>query len=126
MHKSQLGALVIDCRTDDLFREAEFWGAALGCAVERPEDQRNPRYVRLQGRTGEVQVILQQVDHSSRVHIDIESDDIEAEVRRLQDLGASIVTRLEQWVVMEAPSGHRYCVIGPVRDGFEDDANGWD
>ena len=125
MHKSRLGALIIDCETDDLFQQAEFWSAALGTEAEQPGDQVNDKYVRMSGRSGEVQVLLQRVDHPSRVHIDIESDDIEAEVGRLQGLGATVVNRLEQWVVMEAPSGHRFCVIGPVRDGFEDSANVW-
>lgn len=125
MHKSRLGALVIDCQTDDLFKHAEFWSAALGAKAEQPNEQLNEKYVRLEGRSGDVQVLLQRVDHPSRVHIDIETDDIEAEVNRLQDLGATVVERLEEWVVMEAPSGHRFCVIGPVRDGFDSSANAW-
>jgi hypothetical protein len=51
------------------------------------------------------------VDHESRVHIDIETDDIPAEVARLEQLGASVVDRLERWVVMRAPSGQRFCVV---------------
>nr|MDJ0957477.1 VOC family protein [Arenicellales bacterium] len=58
-------------------------------------------------------------------HIDIETDNIGAEVSRLQNLGAVVVDALEKWVVMEAPSGHRFCVIGPVREGFENSANVW-
>ena len=125
MHKSRLGALIIDCQTDDLFKDAEFWSLALGAKTEQPGDQVNDRYVRVEGQPGEVQILLQRVDHPSRVHIDIETDNIEAEVSRLQGLGAAVVDRLEKWVVMEAPSGHRFCVIGPVREGFENNANVW-
>jgi hypothetical protein len=69
-------------------------------------------------------VEIQQVDHESRVHIDIETDDIPAEVARLEQLGASVVDRLERWVVMRAPSGQRFCV-GTARPGFPKNANRW-
>lgn len=123
MHKSRLGALIVDCQTDDLFRDSDFWSAALGMPAESRGDQQNEKYVRFEGKPGEVQVLLQKVDHPSRVHIDIETDDMEAEVKRLESLGAVVVARLEKWTVLEAPSGHRFCVIGPIRTGFDEGAN---
>ena len=81
---------------------------------------------RLETRPEEAGVILQQVEHASRVHLDIESDDIEAEAARLEKLGAKRIERLEHWVVMEAPSGQRFCVIGPQRPDFETGATTWD
>jgi hypothetical protein len=125
MHKSRLGALIVDCQTDDLLREAKFWGAAIGGTPEAEGAQRNPRYVRLEGLASEVPMLLQAVDHPSRVHLDIETDDIEAEVKRLVTLGAEVVERLERWTVMQAPSGHRFCVIGAARPGFDEQANVW-
>ena len=110
MHKSRLGALVVDCETENLFEYAEFWGAALGSEPESQEGQIDQRYVRLNGKANEAQVILQKVDHPSRVHVDIETDDIEAEVKRLLSLGATVVKKMEKWVIMEAPSKHRFCV----------------
>jgi len=71
-------------------------------------------------------VILQAVDHPSRVHIDIETDDVEAEVARLEKLGAKRLGTVKRWVVMEAPSGHRFCVVRPQRSGFPGGANVWD
>jgi hypothetical protein len=71
-------------------------------------------------------VEIQRVDHESRVHIDIESDDIAAEVARLTRLGATVVERLERWVVMQAPSGQRFCVVRVQRPGFTENANRWD
>lgn len=126
MHKSRLGALIIDCQTDDLFRDSDFWSAALGMSAESRGDQQKENYVRFEGNPDEVQVLLQKVDHPSRVHIDIETDNIEAEVKRLEALGAVVVARLEEWTVLEAPSGHRFCVIGPIRAGFEEGANTWE
>jgi hypothetical protein len=69
---------------------------------------------------------LQRVDHESRVHLDIEIDDIEAEVARLQKLGATIFKRLDRWVVMQAPSGQRFCVVRVQRPDFAEHANRWD
>jgi len=126
MHKSRLGALVVDCQSENLFEYAEFWGAVLGSEPESQEGQINQRYLRLNGAPSEAQVILQKVDHPSRVHFDIETDDIEAEVKRLLSLGAEIVERMEKWVIMEAPSKHRFCVIGPIRPDFEVNANVWE
>ena len=124
MHKSRLGTLIIDCQTDDLESEAGFWGAALGAEVVDP--RAGGRYIDLRGDPSDPEVILQRVDHPSRVHIDIETDDIEAEVERLQKLGATVVEKMERWTVMEAPSKHRFCVIGVRREGFEEHANAWD
>ena len=59
------------------------------------------------------------------MHLDIETDDIEAEVARLEKLGASIFKRLGRWVVMQAPSGHRFCVVRVQRAGFAENANPW-
>ena len=58
---------------------------------------------------------IQRVDHESRVHIDIETDDIDAEVARLEKLGATVDTRMERWVVMRAPSGQRFCIVRGLR-----------
>ena len=121
-HNSRLGAIVIDCETEDLAVAGEFWSVALGLRAESVHTQSNEKYLRLEGEPGEPQVLLQKVDHPSRVHLDIESDNIEAEVARLQAIGARVVEVLERWTVMEAPSGHRFCVIGPVRDGFDEGA----
>ena len=59
---------------------------------------------------------MQAVDHPSRVHLDIKTDNLDAEVRRLEDLGATRVRRVKEWWVMQAPSGHRFCVI-PLHPG---------
>ena len=71
-------------------------------------------------------MLLQKVPHASRVHLDIETDDIEAEAARLVALGAKRIEKIKTWWVMEAPSGHRFCVVRPQRDGsMPGDANEW-
>jgi hypothetical protein len=55
------------------------------------------------------------VKHESRVHLDIETDDVEAEVLRLERLGAKRVEKGRAWWVMEAPTGQRFCVVRAKR-----------
>ena len=126
MHKSRLGAIVIDCETSDISTAETFWSEALGCAAERSEDAANANYVRLLTEEGEVGLLLQAVDHPSRVHLDIETDDIEAEAERLVQLGAKKVKRLPRWWVMEAPTGQRFCVVNVQRSTFDEGANRWE
>ncbi len=122
-HQSRLGAVVIDCKCDDLADHIAFWSAALGLAPAA--DQPDPKFVGLAAPGDEVSVILQKVDHDSRVHIDIETDDQAAEVARLEKLGAKKVAAIKRWTVMEAPSGHRFCIVNPQRRDFGANANHW-
>ena len=125
MHKSKLAGFIIDCRTDDLQGAAGFWGAALGMEVRQlPPDQAG-RYVELVDRQSGLHVEVQAVSHPSRVHLDIETDDVEAEVARLEKLGARIKARIRRHVVMHAPSGHAFCVVPVHRGDFPAGAVEW-
>ena len=126
MHKSRLSGFIIDCDTDDLPSAASFWAAALGATVEQPPDNDDGKYTSLEVPEGEPYVEVQKVDHESRVHIDIESDDIPAEVARLEKLGAQKVAGIDRWVVLEAPTGQRFCVVPVIRAGFDENANTWE
>lgn len=125
MHRSQLGGFIIDCQTDDLEGAARFWSEALGLPARRSGDPAESAYVELGTRPDEVYLEVQKVGHPSRVHLDIETDDIEAEVTRLETLGARRVAAVRGWVVMEAPTGQRFCVVRVVRANFEAQANRW-
>jgi hypothetical protein len=83
-------------------------------------------YVSLQMHADEMIYQVQAVAHESRVHLDIETDDIPAEVQRLEKLGATVVDRLERWVVMQAPSGQRFCVVRVQRSGWPKGATHWE
>jgi len=124
MHKSRLAGFIIDCYTDDLDGAARFWSAALGLAV-RPGATQDPLYRALDTAPDQPYLEVQQVPHESRVHLDIESDDIEAEVRRLEKLGARRIGAVKTWFVMAAPSGQRFCVVRPQRPDFAAKANTW-
>ncbi len=124
MHRSRLVGIVIDCRTDDVDAAAAFWSRALGRAV-RPPSPDDPAYRALAVDPDEPVLYVQQVDHESRVHLDIEADDVEAEVERLEALGARRVGQVRTWWILEAPTGQRFCVVHPQRGPLGDDANQW-
>lgn len=127
MHRSRLCAVIIDCNTYDLEGAAEFWSHALGRPINNMARNSDPRKYRALGTPpGEIVCEVQSVAHASRVHIDIETDDIEAEVVRLSRLGAREVRRIKRWVVMRSPTGQRFCVVGPVSEDFPKSATVWD
>ena len=115
-HHSRLAGFIIDCQDRDLGASSAFWGAALGMRVVDPDAGGTGRYAEFGDTPGGLHVEVQTVEHSSRVHLDIETDDVEAEVKRLEALGATRVAFVKaRWWVMEAPTGHRFCVV-PMKD----------
>jgi hypothetical protein len=126
MHHSRLCALLIDCNTSDIDGAASFWAQALGRPLDPDHPGSRGNYRVLATPPGEPLVQIQKVSHESRVHLDIETDDISAEVARLEKAGAGVVERLERWVVMQAPTGQRFCVVRVQRPGFSGNANIWE
>lgn len=113
-HRSRIG-----CQTDDLTEAVAFWSAMLG---KKGEIDEAGKYATFDDHTGYPRVLLQAVGHEPRVHLDIETDDREAECARLKTLGAKEVARVKTWIVMEAPTGHRFCLVRPQGDDFPGDA----
>ena len=124
MHKSRLAGFIIDCNAPDLDAAASFWTQALGYPLAKLEGDQGIYRQLETGPTG-LHIEVQKVDHPSRLHLDIESDDIEAEATRLEALGAKKVKRFPRWWVMEAPTGQRFCVVHPQRADFAQVANVW-
>jgi hypothetical protein len=125
MHKSRLAGFIIDCQTGDLPGAAAFWGAALGMKVQPLPGPEGENYIELLDPAG-LHVEVQSVPHPSRVHLDIETDDVEAEVRRLEALGATRVSQINTWWVLQAPTGQRFCVVRARSAGFDAAAQRWD
>ena len=133
MHRSRLAGFIIDCETADLKVGAAFWSQALGYPLKAssnppsnpPTNPDDTQYQQLETGAEGLHVELQTVAHPPRVHLDIEADDIEAEVSRLENLGAKRIKQIRTWWVMEAPTGHRFCVVRPQRDDFAQQANHW-
>lgn len=108
--------IAIDC--DDLGAQAEFWAGALGyrkfgeweqyCSLVPLDDVGGPK------------IVLQRVPETktvkNRVHLDLVVDDVDAEVERLEGIGASQVPGGEvsqpeiRWVLMHDPEGNEFCV----------------
>jgi hypothetical protein len=126
MHRSRLSTIFIDCDPTKFERGIEFWSSALGKPALPHED---PRYSSLKGRIGGdggPYIALQRVPSEERgMHLDIETDDIEREVARLQRLGATIKARIREHVVMQSPSGQPFCVVHVHRPDFQAHSTLW-
>lgn len=108
MHHSRLAGLIIDCKDTAPDAAAAFWSGALGMPSAGDDGH---GYAELDASARDIRIEVQRVGHESRVHLDIETDDQAAEVARLEALGARQVGKGPRWVVMEAPTGQRFCVI---------------
>ena len=126
MHTSRLAGFIIDCNTPDLGAAADFWGAALRMKVRPLPAAEGEKYVGLDDGDNRLHIEVQKVEHPSRVHLDIKSDDVPAEVARLEALGARRMGQVHTWTVMEAPTGQRFCVVRAGRANFADQANNWE
>ena len=123
MHRSRIGVILLDHDPSHFDAGVAFWSAAQGVS---PIPEEDGRYVSV-GETGSLSVEVQRLDHgASRVHLDIETDDVEAEVARLVALGATLVEDRDGYAVLADPGGVPFCVV-PVQtgDAFVEDANEW-
>jgi predicted enzyme related to lactoylglutathione lyase len=104
--------IVIDCADPESL--ALFWAEALGY---RSVGFRDPYVLLLSAQRVYPPVILQRVPEpkqgKARIHFDLRVDDVEAEVRRLEALGARRID-IDQgevaWVPMADPEGNEFCV----------------
>jgi hypothetical protein len=123
MHRSRVYALLFD--TPEAEAAAAFWSAALGVTARPVAEE--PQFTRLERALPGLVTIVQAVDDAPRFHLDIETDDVEAETARLLGLGAVQVAQWLECRVLRAPGGHLLCVI-PVhseRGVFEAGATTW-
>ena len=119
-----MSTLLIDTPAADAPRAAAFWSAALGATARTPPDEE--QFTDLDGAFPDLVVAVQSVDDAPRYHIDIETDDVEAETRRLIGLGAVL---LRQWLecrILRAPGGHLLCVIPQHSESFDRLARTWE
>ena len=106
-HRSRICAVLVDTSAGSHETVARFWSAALGRGLSYSAQE---RYATLPGP--HLDCMVQRVEPGREgVHFDIETDDVDAEVRRLEKLGAKRVHQVKKWWVMEDPGGHRFCVV---------------
>jgi len=109
-HTSLVDQVALDIPIELWERELGFWSDLTGWAVrpsssefaplERPAGQ--PLRLlghRLEERSGRV-----------RAHLDLATSDRAAETARHVAIGAVVERRREQWTVLQAPDGRRYCL----------------
>lgn len=130
-HRSRLAQVVID--VDDLDQGLVFWSAALDATEEPLRESSQPVYRQLRLPDSEIRVLLQKTrdnkSHKERVHLDLETDDIEAEVQRLEKLGATRWDHQQErgydfWVLRD-PWGNEFCVLPPQFPKLLDQRPGW-
>ena len=108
-HRSRLCAVLFDVEAKDFDRVSDFWSAALQRDIQRDSDD---RYSTLEG---EIDVLVQSaIPGREGMHIDVETDDVDAEVARLEALGARKREKVKDWWVMIAPDGRPFCIV-PVQ-----------
>lgn len=117
MHRSRVSTLLIDVHRDDVTAAAAFWSAALGVgAAPVPGEEQS---ISLPHAVPGLVTALQAVDDQPRYHLDVETDDVEAETRRLVGLGGVEVSRWLECRTLRVPGGHLVCVI-PVHSDLDE------
>lgn len=125
-HRSRIAKAVIDAPPADHDTELAFWQAASGLPLTGSENFSEYHGAELPGQ--EFTLLMQRLDGgAARVHLDIHTDDVEAEVTRLEKLGAARVSQVRDWWVMRDPAGLPFCVL-PEEPAELTDANSsrWD
>ncbi len=108
--------VTIDC--NDLNAMTEFWSSALGYTrgeldaqyqwIADPDDE-GPSII--------LQVVPEPRIGKNRLHLDIYAKDIDHEVRRLVDIGATRIDPAPQeevghrWIRLADPEGNQFCVV---------------
>jgi hypothetical protein len=120
MHRILLRTICFDLPADVHDAGLEFWHRTLQAQPRRGVHY--PEYHGLEHPATVTQVFVQNVGAaSSRVHLDIESDDQRAEVARLLELGATVVAEhasatVGDWTVLRDPGGLLFCVVAATVD----------
>ncbi|MCA4135688.1 VOC family protein [Arthrobacter sp. M4] len=137
-HRILIRSVLIDVPSQDHARALAFWETALQARAR--QGSTNPEYHVLDGPASRDRVLVQDVGESAaRFHIDIETDDVGAEVARLTDAGAVEVERhsflspwphgrrfhaerIDHYVVMQDPVGLVFCVVPAESEDFGEHA----
>lgn len=119
-HYSRVLKIVIDAPPELHDRELAFWQDAVG--QELPEVY-SAEYHGAFLRGSELMLLMQRLDSGGpRVHLDIHTDDVDAEVARLEGLGAERVQQVQTWWVMRDPAGLPFCVLPTSPGSLNDDS----
>jgi hypothetical protein len=125
-HYSRLRKIVIDVPQEVHGSELTFWQAATG--QEMIQAERYPEFHGTDAPAQEVGLLIQRIGGGqSRMHVDIHTDDLEAEISRLEALGAKREFQAHEWWVLSDPAGLLFCVIPDEPGSLHDqNAHRWD
>ncbi|GAA3543471.1 VOC family protein [Kribbella ginsengisoli] len=104
-----MSTFLIDVPKEQAAEASTFWAAALNATPESEPGE--PQYTDLKGALPGFVLAVQAVDDEPRYHLDIETDDVAAEVARLAGLGAVEVASWQGCHTMRVPGGQLLCVI---------------
>ena len=124
MHRSRLSTILIDVPEAEAGKAAAFWSAALGVPANPVPGEE--QFTSLPGALPGLTLSVQAVDAEARYHVDLETDDVDAETARLLALGAVEVNRWLECRILRAPGGHLLCVIPLHSADFADHATTWE
>lgn len=125
MHRSRIGLVLIDHPASDWERALAFWAGVQGVT---PSGEGEYRALGALGGGGVALESQGTGDGTpARIHLDLESDDVPAEVARVVALGASVLEERDGYTILRDPGGLLFCVV-PVQTGdeFERHALTWD
>ena len=121
MHRILLREVVIDAPSETFQATRDFWAAALQADARGVPEF--PEFTALVAPASRSWVGLQEIGEGpARYHLDIETDDVEAEVARLLRLGAEKVAEGRTWVVLRDPSGLLFDVVPAASPWFAEQA----
>lgn len=120
--------MLIDHPHETATAASAFWSATLGSEQAAGAPPPDDPYTRLQVLPGGLLLEFQRTGAGTppRIHLDIETDDVAAEVARVIALGARVVEQRTGYVILQDPGGLPFCVV-PVQTGgaFERGATTW-
>jgi hypothetical protein len=120
MHRSRLAILLLDLPPEHHDAGRAFWSAATGHAVAADPEDRD--WSSLGSFADGFHLEVQRTGEGTppRWHVDVETDDVEAEVARLEALGARRIADMGRFWQLADPAGLVFCVVG-VQTGEEFD-----
>jgi hypothetical protein len=119
-HRSRLAILLIDLPPESYDAGRDFWSAATGHPAA--PDPTDPDWSSLGSFADGFHLEVQRTGAGTppRWHVDVETDDVPAEVARLEALGATRFADMGGFWQMKDPAGLVFCVVG-VQTGEEFD-----
>lgn len=120
MHRVLLRLVVLDLAPDVHESARTFWADTVAGSVG---DGWSPEFSWINGGASAAHLLVQRLEQGpSRLHFDLETDDMDAEITRLERLGAERIERFHHWQVMRDPAGMLFCVVPAHAEGFDEQA----